>query len=209
MATQNASTRAPASPYNQRTEALSQIIRPLRTARYETDVMFRDIESSLDSYGRDWGGLDLTPDFQRGHVWSPAQQCHYIENILRGVVGVAGLTIQLNCPNWEVSDYEGDLPLGMQCIDGLQRLTAVRQMMAGQIKPFGLSLQDLHGSSFALTRNFYCIRLAVHDFESRADLLQHYIDINSGGTAHSPQEIERVSQMLLDCIESACPVPQP
>lgn len=181
------------------TAALDAIIRPLGTAKYEIDASFRDLDGMLATYVRDWGGLDMNPDFQRGHVWSPDQQQHYIENVLRGVVSSSGFVIQFNCANWENDGYDpvtGDLPRGFHCIDGLQRVTAVRKFLAGDVKPFGLDVSELDNSSFSMKRGRFQFRLAVHTFEHRADLLAHYLDLNEGGTPHSNEEMARVRAML-------------
>lgn len=178
---------------NKRLEA---IIKPLRKSTYSCDVDWRGIVRALDAWDKDYGGLDLCPDFQRGHVWTEAQQLHYVENALRGVVPQSAFIIQLNCPNWDDENYKGDLPNGMQCIDGLQRLTAIQRLMLGQIEPFGLSLEDLNHSSYSLKGSTYRFRIEMFSFQTRADLLKHYLDLNSGGTPHTAEEIERVKNLL-------------
>ncbi|EJH4818704.1 hypothetical protein LDZ95_23610 [Pseudomonas aeruginosa] len=40
------------------------------------------------------------------------------------------------------------------------------------------------------------MKIAIHDFTRRADLLDHYLSINAGGTPHSADEIERVRGLL-------------
>lgn len=51
-------------------------------AIYEIDVMFRDLPRHVaECVGQ---GLDLDPDFQRGHVWTRDQQVAYVEYMLRG-----------------------------------------------------------------------------------------------------------------------------
>lgn len=178
--------------YVRRTDELAAIIKPLRTAQYEVDHDWRSFQHALMGYEKDYGGLELNPDFQRGHVWNADQQRHFVENVLRGVVSSAGFVIQFNCPNWENHNYSGDLPLGFQCIDGLQRITAVQAFLDGRVRPFGLSVGELDGSYFSMRGSRYRFRMAVHDFQSRSELLQHYLDLNAGGTPHSAEEIERV-----------------
>ena len=192
-----AALREAAKQYEVKTAELETIIRPLRTAAYEVDMEWHFFDRQLDNIGADYGGLELNPDFQRGHVWSPAQQQHFIENVLRGVVTSAGFHIQFNCANWDNDRYAGDLPRGLQCLDGLQRITAVRDFLAGQVKPFGLSVTDLAGSRFSPRRSYYRFRVAIHNFERKADLLAHYLDLNAGGTPHSADELERVRAMLV------------
>lgn len=50
---------------------------------YEVNVRFRNFKSTIDEYVNDYG-LQLNPDFQRGHVWNENQERSYIEFILRG-----------------------------------------------------------------------------------------------------------------------------
>jgi hypothetical protein len=82
----------------------------------------------------------------------------------------------------------------MQCVDGLQRLTAVRRFLAGEIKAFGMVAKEFTGTPFDPRR--YMLRMAVHVYQTRAELLQYYIDLNAGGTPHEPEEIERVRALL-------------
>jgi len=186
--------KAARQAYAEKTEKLAAIIKPLRSAAYEVDMDWRWFHKHLTEMGNDYGGLEFNPDFQRGHVWTPEQQTHFIENILRGVVSSSGFLIQFNCPNWDNHDYKGELPRGFQCIDGLQRITAVMKFLNGEIKPFGLHVDDLDGSSFSI-RSKYRFRVAIHNFERKFDLLSHYLDINAGGTPHSASELERVRAM--------------
>lgn len=181
--------------YVRRTAELARIINPLRTAQYEVDHDWRSFQRALAGYAADYGGIELNPDFQRGHVWTPDQQRHFIENVLRGVISSSGFVVQFNCPNWENAAYAGDLPVGFQCIDGLQRITAVQAFMDGTVHPFGLSVEDLNLSGFSMKGSRYRFRLAVHDFQSRAELLQHYLDLNAGGTPHTAAEIARVRSL--------------
>ncbi|MFU5648574.1 DUF262 domain-containing protein [Pseudomonas aeruginosa] len=103
--------------------------------------------------GKDYDGLELNPDFQRGHVWTPAQQVHFIENCLRGVVASSGLLIQFNSPSWNDDASESDLPPGLQCVDGLQRYTAVTEFVKGNVKPFGFTAKEISRTQFSAMRN--------------------------------------------------------
>lgn len=176
---------------------LDAIIQPIPQAKYTVDCMFADLEWQLSRYADDWGGLNLDPDYQRGHVWSSAQQREFIEGILRDTVGESQLIIQFNVPHWTIDTVETDLPREMQIVDGLQRLTAVRKFIAGEIEPFGLTHKDLAGSSYSLRLSRYRFRFAIHDFSRRADLLTFYLNINAGGTPHSAEEINRVRALLI------------
>lgn len=173
---------------------LISVIKPLATAKWQADYRWDDLERSLAKLGSDYGCLELNPDFQRGHVWTPEQQVHFIENCLRGVVASNGFLIQFNCPEWSDPNPDTDLPSGLQCVDGLQRYTAVTEFVKGNVKPFGYTAEELQGTQFAVYR--FHMKVAVHSFTKRSDLLEHYLAINAGGTPHSPAEIERVRGLL-------------
>lgn len=170
------------------------IIKPLSTAKWQADFRWTTMEQDIASLSDKYGGLDLNPDFQRGHVWTPSQQVHFIENCLRGIVASNGLLIQLNSPQWNDDNPDTDLPPGLQCVDGLQRYTAVTEFIKGRVKPFGFTAKDLARTRFSPARIH--MKIAIHDFTRRADLLEHYLSINTGGTPHSTEEIARVRGLL-------------
>lgn len=145
--------------------ALRAEIRPMPRSKWQADYGFNGIERALAGFAEDYG-LNLEPDFQRGHVWTPTQE-RFVETIVHGTLASSGLVIQFNCPHWERDDYAGDLPREMQCVDGLQRLTAVRRFMAGQIRAFGRTVEAFDGAEFSMKRTLYTLKFAVHTFQSR------------------------------------------
>lgn len=139
-------------------------------------------------------GIELNPDFQRGHVWTEQQQAHYIENVLRRIVDESGLTIRFNCPSWRVDKpQDSDLKDQTVCIDGLQRLTSVRRFIAGELKVFGFDFNSLPRR--VLLRDLQIV-IKMYDFQYRKELLQFYLDINGCGTPHSENELSRVRGLM-------------
>ena len=132
-----------------------------------------------------YDGLVLCPDFQRGHVWTPAQQTAYVEYILRA--GASGKNIYLNNPTWGHGYSEPTV-----VVDGLQRITAVQQFIAGNVPAFGLRSNDWEGR----IPDHCHFDAYVHNLATRAEVLEWYIGINAGGTPHAPTEIERVRTLL-------------
>ena len=181
-----------------KTARLTAIIRPIPDPRYTIDVGFNDLERQLDAYARDFG-LNLDPDFQRGHVWTDLQRIAYIEGFFRGTVGDSQRIIQFNAPHWKDDNHGGDLANEIQIVDGLQRLTAIRMFMSGRLSAFGIRVDEFEDSSFNPRRQSYGLKFAMHAFTYRCDLLRYYLDINAGGTPHSRDEIDRVSSLLAEC----------
>ena len=179
--------------------AADKIVQPLHTAGYSVDWLWKDILEPLDDFLSNKGKqlLEYVPDFQRGHVWTEDQQRKFVEGVLRGVVGRDLLNIRFNCAAWN-DDPSGDLDDRVQCIDGLQRLTAIRNYVAGEIKPFGLSVEQLAPTHYGIKRASFSIKLSVYDFQNRADLLKFYLAINDGGTVHSAAELTRVRGLLAE-----------
>lgn len=156
-------------------------------ASYQVNVSWNFLEKQLASYEEGWG-LELNPDFQRGHVWTDEQRSAYCEWILRG--GRSGKDIFFNCPGWSGGPGKGN----MVCVDGLQRITAVRMFLRDEISVFGGSVRsDFEDSPGMLIADFI---FHVNDLPTRAEVLQWYIDLNSGGTVHKPAEIENVRELL-------------
>ena len=178
-----------------RDRQLWHIVKPMPRAAYTVDQSLSTVERYLDSLSADLtsggGRLELEPDFQRGHVWTDEQRSRYIESVLRLQ---ASPKILFNCPGW-VNPYEGGtIPEAtMQCIDGLQRLTAIRKYVAGDITVFGgLTVHDLKGSPFDVKRSRMTFQVAVYEISERAELLDFYLRLNEGGTIHTEQELQRV-----------------
>jgi len=174
---------------------VNPIERPIRTFHCGFSYLENWMELEAEAVEQ---GLDLIPDFQRGHVWTEAQQTAYMENVLRRIVDESGLTIRFNCPTWRETVSTGDLPEQVVCIDGLQRLTAILKFINKQLPIFGLNYENL--PMRVILRDLQLV-IKMYDFQYRKDLLKFYLDINSGGTHHSESEINRV-KVLLNEVES-------
>jgi len=154
---------------------------------YPLTSLVREIEEEVSEMG-----LQLNPEFQRGHVWTEEQQIAWLEYHLRG--GKSGNTIYLNNPFWnsyrepkenEYSDYV--------CVDGLQRITAAQKFIHNEIKVFGSYYDEFEDKIRVLPQTMI---LNVNDLKSEKEVLQWYVDMNAGGTPHSSEEIDRVIKMI-------------
>lgn len=180
---------------------------------YRVNVMWDYLEQHLEHWAaRGDAGmaqLDLDPDFQRGHVWTIKQQIAYVEYILQG--GMSGREIYFNCTGW-MKNWEGPFVI----VDGKQRLHAARQFMADKLPVFGeLYPKPVNGlfddkgkiqykgylrseieGRLSLNAGFvFC----VNDLKTRAEVLKWYLEMNTGGTPHTADEIGKVKVMLAEC----------
>lgn len=157
-------------------------------ANYHVDVGFKYFSKTIQDYIDEFD-LILNPEFQRGHVWTEDQQEKYIEYVLKG--GTSGKEIYFNKPSWHCkakTDYDDFV-----CVDGLQRITAIRKFQANEIKAFGLHYNEFEGEPREITTR---LSIYINVLQYEKDVLQWYIEMNEGGTPHTKEEIQRVKDML-------------
>lgn len=164
------------------------IIRPIRSF----NCAFNDINEWLEREAQNVEhGVDLCPDFQRGHVWNEERQIKFIENVFRKIVDDGGLTFRFNCPTWR-EDKDGDLIDQIVCIDGLQRLTSIKRFTNNEFSVCGYFFKDLPRRIKIRELNVF---IQMYDFQNRKELLQFYLDVNFGGIPHTHAEFERVTAL--------------
>jgi hypothetical protein len=156
---------------------------------YTVNVGLNYLEKWIGTHEKEPPYLQLQPDFQRAHVWTEAQQISYMEHLLRG--GRSGRDILTNCPGWTGGRTEGPYVL----VDGLQRLTACLRFLRNEIPVFGhRRLEYVDGD--VLSRVRFDLKWHVNELETRAEVLRFYLQLNAGGTVHTPTEINRVRALL-------------
>lgn len=152
----------------------------------------RMVKGWLDEYIEE--GLQLNPEFQRGHVWTPAQQTAYMEYRLRGG-RMTGRHIYLNHPHWQaIGAAKPGAYAEFVLVDGLQRLTAARAFLQNEVPVFGGHyLKDFEDRPRVCDIDFI---VCVNTLRTRKQVLQWYVDLNAGGVVHSDDEIARVRAMI-------------
>lgn len=181
-------------------QKIASIIKPVPKPDYCVDIEVLDLKGQLERYNRDYG-LDLNPDFQRGHVWKQQQQIKFIEAFIRDAIGSSAKIITFNCPEFGGNEKSknSDLSGEMLCMDGLQRLTAMQAFVDGEFKIFqehngGVDLEFFNSSRYSLKNR--TLRFEIFFMQKKKDVLEYYLAFNSGGTIHSESEINRVTGML-------------
>lgn len=166
-----------------------------RCAGYAVDIPWSHLLTSLKTYIEDYK-LDIDPDFQRAHVWDDTKRTRYVEYALRG--GMSGGDIYTNCPEWNNGGRD-DFVL----VDGKQRLEAVCKFLRNEIPAFG-ALYNEYEDELILTGPRF--RWHVNDLATRIEVLQWYLDLNTGGVIHTEDELDRVRGLLV--AEKANPNPK-
>ena len=168
---------------------LDDIKRFTSEGSYGADYPISAIPRAIKYFQKDFN-LQLNPDFQRGHVWTRKQEIAFMEFIFRG--GKTARTIYFNHPGWndmEFSQHE------FVCVDGLQRLITILKFMDNKVPVFGGNyLKDIEDFSKFDIR--YTMRFNINNLKTRKEVLQWYLEFNTGGTVHSQKEIDRVKELI-------------
>ena len=134
------------------------------------------------------GDINLSPDFQRKAIWDGQRKCRLIESIL----------LRIPLPMFYFSaDKEGKLSV----VDGLQRLTAIKEFMNNELPLSGLEyLDESNGCTYSgrnklddrLYRRFNLTQIAINIIDSSSPTKVKY-DIfrrlNTGGRPLNAQEL--------------------
>lgn len=204
QADKEAAQKAYKEAYKKKTEFLDGVVKPITEPHHTQTVMWRDIERFIKSLDED-GGFNDSPEYQRGHVWTESQQSGFIENVMRRIIPKSLLSIRLNNPLNddevcgkildEKEDWYLDLPREVQVVDGKQRLFAIRRFLKDELTVFnGMKASDFKDSRYDPMN--LTIEVNTTAFTTQADVLAYYLDLNTGGTVHTQEEIQKVRDML-------------
>ncbi len=181
---------------------LEDVVKPLAftaCGSYTVDIGWDFLESWIENHQKQFDGepgLNLNPDFQREHVWTREQQIAYVEYVLRG--GHAAKELYFNCVGWNRGKRGA-----FEIVDGKQRLEAVRSYLRNEVPVFGRTyLEYSDNIGFRMEQSF---KVYVNDLATRAQVLTWYLDLNTGGTPHTPEEIHRVQNLLVQEVEERGP----
>jgi hypothetical protein len=153
------------------------------------DTFWGSLEGTLSQYDAHQQ-LILEPDFQRSHVWTEHQQVGFVEWGLQGGLEFSGGHVLFNCSDWRQAARK---PVVL--VDGLQRLTAVRRFLAGELRAFGNLYGEFEGKLSLAGPRF---RFTVNNLKTKKDVLEWYLKLNAGGTVHSKPELDHVRNMLTE-----------
>jgi uncharacterized protein with ParB-like and HNH nuclease domain len=183
---------------------LDEIINPLERPSYTCDFGMLKIRRNIVGLLDDESKLELIPDFQRGVVWTTEKQIYFVECMLRNLLPQSAYNMTFNMPYFlnTTNPNDGHTPTRYQnfvCVDGLQRFTAIENFINGEFKVFNgqIGVNDLLRTAYDLNRKTFTIN--VFEYDTDKDILNLYLNMNTGGIAHADSEIVRVREMLAQC----------
>jgi hypothetical protein len=87
-----------------------------------------------------------------------------------------------------MGDFEGEFV----CVDGLQRITAIKRFIHNEIKAYGYFYKEFEGSP----RMMNDLRININNLKTRKEVLQWYLEFNFNGTIHTKEELDKVKKLL-------------
>jgi hypothetical protein len=109
---------------------------------------------------------------------------------------ITGRDVYFNHPTWGSFENAEQYPL--QCVDGQQRIGAVVEFMSNRLPIFGGHYLKDFGGILPWDRAYLMIH--VNNLKSRKDVIQWYLDLNTGGTVHADAELDRVRGLLAEAV---------
>ena len=153
----------------------------------ESWVSLSDMVLGIGRYA-DEKPLCMNPDYQRGAVWDINRRKAFIGHALSG--GVVG-------PMYMHRD-RAYKDLTVEVVDGQQRLRAISDFILGTIPGVTVRGKELWYRDFNEVdrRDRRLSSVVIYGDWPRELRLRFYLGLNSGGAAHTNEELERVSAML-------------
>lgn len=156
-----------------------------RMPTYRVGVPLDSLEVSIERYKEHYD-LDFNPDFQRGYVWNNSQKTKFVEYVLRG--GSSGKEIYFNHPGWD-----GSMNGQMVVVDGKQRLNACLEFLQDKVPVFDNYFYSEIQGHFP---SFASLNFNVNNLGTRLEVLKWYKDLNSGGTIHTKEDLQKVDELI-------------
>jgi hypothetical protein len=156
-------------------------------------------------------GLILNPDFQRGNVWTEDQQIKFVEFILKG--GNTARVVYLNHPNWTYR-HKNNPYKEFVCVDGLQRITAMKRFIISFIVFTSYSLSMPYVESLSKPSSNTLLFLeplstsAINDMPKRSFILSMQENIFWASSVTSTSSISSLQLLQLPQLSAAFSSPK-
>lgn len=156
---------------------------------YQVDIMLRYLPEAINGYIKDYN-LNMSPDYQRGHVWTRKQQKAYVEYLLKG--GMSSRNIYFNCPGWGTTFEQK-----MELVDGKQRITALLLFLNNEFPVFNSFYNEFTDKIDSCNTVKFCINC----LKKKSEVIQWYIEMNAGGVVHTDEEIEKARNLMEEALK--------
>lgn len=138
-------------------------------------------------------GIDLSPDYQRGNVWSIDQKTALIDSIFKNVDIGKFCVIKRR---WGSNPSVPETPFMYEMLDGKQRLTAIWEFYTGRFKYKDLYYYEMHPRDRHHLKH-YSISVGETNPLTDEQKYRYFLKLNTTGTPVSEKHMNRVRQLWL------------
>ena len=139
--------------------------------------------------------MDLSPDYQRGDVWTDDQASEFVGFLLR--TGRSAPLVPLIFIQRDDKFIDGD-----EVIDGKQRLTSIHRWINNKIPAHVDGRKVWYRDTNAMERSGLPHSKVAYVDLTRAQRLEFYLLLNAGGTVHTEAEIDKVRDILANLTDT-------
>lgn len=132
-------------------------------------------------------GLNLSPDYQREHVWDLDDKVKLIDSIFNNIDIGKFVYVHLEWEDHELYGYE--------ILDGKQRVTAIVEFFEDRFQYKGKYFSDLCDRDQSHFED-YGISYAEIRHVTLEQKLQYFLKLNTGGRIMDKSHLEKVQEML-------------
>lgn len=145
----------------------------------------RDIEGLIGLFYT--FGVDMDPEYQRGHVWELEDKVALIDSIFNNVDIGKFVFIHLGygTPGYEI-------------LDGKQRMTALIEFFEDRFRYRGKLFSELHPRDRSHIRHYRVGVGETRELSTIEERLQYFLHLNTYGKPQDPMHIAKVESMLAD-----------
>ena len=141
----------------------------------------------MDLWGKLYSfGLDMSPEYQRGNVWTLEDKVKLIDSIYKNVD--IGKFVFVHLPYKENSQ-------SYEVLDGKQRITTIAEFFENRFSYRGKYFQDLHWRDQHHFEGYH-ISYAEIENATMEQKLKYFLRLNTGGRLVDPAHLEFVESLL-------------
>lgn len=166
---------------------LRQIQSKIPDCTYHVDTGLGRLKQSLEQYD-----VNLNPDYQRDHVWTEGQAMTFMGSLLENSNAIPPFWF-----NWVNDPFK---QAKSELLDGKQRINACLKWLDNDIPAKFITGEtiwykdlneiDLRNVNLSVTLSWNFVDL------DRKGVLEFYLRLNSGGTIHTQEELDKVKQLI-------------
>lgn len=162
---------------------------PIRRPTYAIDCSLDGLLRTLERWKP-----EMNPVFQRDVVWDENQSVAFVEFFLKfGHLNLNVNNIYFNQPRWGDEFVNNKMVI----VDGKQRLTALTRFLENDLKAYGKHFREFEGRLSDETT----LKLHVMDFTDMKLVYTWYLAMNTAGTPHTQDELDKVYKLMVEDIE--------